>query len=388
MEKFTFYQPTRMVFGCGSLDDIGKMAKAYGKKCLLVTASNSEQVMRPLYDRVKKLLDKAEVTCLHFDQVRPNPDIRDIKKALEIVRREGIEVVLAVGGGSSIDTGKAAALFSGAEKLDWEQVFSNFTSPFAVYDPPGELLPLIAVPTTAGTGSELTQAMVISDEEKNSKECIFHQGAFPRMAVIDPELTKTLPRYLTAVTGFDAFTHAFESYIRECASPYTKMLSFEAMKTIYTVLPKLLKDLSNMEYREAMSRAAAFAGIALSNGAATIPHPLSEAVGGVAPFLPHGQCLASLYVAFLNLESRREQEKCAAVAKLLVPELSGSPEGEAAKRLSGIMEEFLKTLGLFKSYSELGVTETMLTEIETNPVFRFLPFASEAELHKIIRQSY
>lgn len=388
MEGFTFYQPTRMVFGCGRLEDIGRMTKTYGNKCLLVTTSNSEQVMRPLYDRVKKLLDKEAVTCLHFDQVRPNPDIRDIKKALEIVRREKIEVVLAVGGGSSLDTGKAAALFSGAESLDWEQVFSSFTSPFAVYDSPGELLPLIAVPTTAGTGSELTQAMVISDEKKNSKECIFHQGAFPKLAVIDPELTKTLPGYPTAVTGFDAFTHAFESYLRECASPYTKMLSFESMKTIYTVLPKLLNDLSNMEYREAMSRAAAFAGIALSNGAATIPHPLSEAVGGVAPFIPHGQCLASLYPAFLNLESEREEGKCAAAARLLVPELSDLPDREAAKRLPEIIEKFLKTLGLFKNYSELGVTESMLAEIEANPVFRFLPFASEEELHKIIKQSY
>lgn len=388
MEGFTFYQPTRMVFGCGRLEEIGKLVKAYGGKCLLVTTSSSEQVMKPLYDRVKKLLEKEQITCIHFDQVIPNPDIRDINRALEIVRKERIEVVLAVGGGSSIDTGKAAALFAGAGNPDWEQVISTFKSPFAVYPDPGEILPLIAVPTTAGTGSELTQAMVISDGEKNLKECIFHQGAFPRCAVIDPLLTATMPGYPTAITGFDAFTHAFESYIRECASPYTKMLSFEAMKTIFCVLPRLLKDLSNSSYRESMSRAAAFAGIALSNGAATIPHPLSEAVGGVASFLPHGQCLASLYPAYLKLETGREQEKCAAVARLLVPALSALTDREAAERLSGILEEFIKTIGLNKKFKELGVTKTMLGEIQANPVFQFLPFASEKELRDILKDSY
>lgn len=388
MKRFTFYQPTKIVFGCGRLEEVGGLTKAYGKKCLLVTTSSLEEVMSPLYNRVKKLLAKEGIICVHFDQVMPNPDIQHIKKALEIVRKEKIEVILAVGGGSSIDTGKVVSLFSGAESLDWAGVCSTFTSPFAQYDNPGVLLPLIAVPTTAGTGSELTQAMVISDGEKNSKECIFHQGAFPETAVIDPELTKTLPGYLTAITGFDAFTHAFESFIRECASPYTMLLSFEAMETIFCVLPKLMKDLSNMEHRESMSKAAAFAGIALSNGAATIPHPLSEAVGGAAHFIPHGQCLATLYPAYLNLEVGREQEKCAAVARLLQPALSNKPDGVAAKELPRIMGNFLKTLGLSKSFSELGVTETMLAEIEANPVFRFLPFAPEEELRKIMKESY
>lgn len=389
MEKFNFYQPTRIHFGAGRLNEAGEIVRKYGKKCMLVTTTNEEAVLRPLYDRVKAILADAGVEVVHFDKVVPNPTIVGIGQAIELVKAEKVEVVLAVGGGSSIDTAKSICLFHDAGEVDWGKVFSTYTSFAAEYESPSStVLPLIAVPTTAGTGSELTQAMVISDQENNDKECIFHDKAFAKEAIVDPELMRTLPPRLTAITGFDAFTHSFESYLREHASPYTKMLGLKSISLIVDTLPKLVKDPSNMELREKMSLAAMFSGISLGNAAATLPHPISEIVGGVAPRLAHGQCLATLYPAFLRWQCGQTVERCADVARLFDPALCGQNDETAAAALPDLMAAFLKDIGLYKSFSELGLTEEELAEAEANPLFNFLPFAPKEVMVGILHDSY
>ena len=389
MENFNFYQPTRVHFGAGRLNEVGAVVGKYGKKCMLVTTTNEEAVLRPLYDRVKGLLAGAGIEVVHFDKVVPNPTIVGIEEAIGIVHAEDIQVVLAVGGGSSIDTAKSICLFHGAGKVDWGEVFSSYTDPFAEYESPSPVnLPLIAVPTTAGTGSELTQAMVISDQEHNDKECIFHDKAFAKEAIIDPELMRTLPPRMTAITGFDAFTHAFESYLRDCASPYTKMIGLRAMGLIIDTLPRLVNDTGNMELRERMAQAAMFSGISLGNAAACLPHPISEIVGGVAPRLDHGQCLATLYPQFLRWQCTQSVEKCADVARLFDPSLAAADDAAAAARLSELMVDFLQRVGLYKSFEELGLTEDELKEAEACPVFNFLPFAPKDVMVGILHDSF
>ena len=389
MEQFDFYQPTQIHFGAGRLNEVGRVVGKYGKKCMLVTTTNAEDVLRPLYDRVKALLSEAGIQVVHFDKVVPNPTISGIEEAIALVHQEKVEVVLAVGGGSSIDTAKSITLFNGAGKVDWPKVFSTYTDPFAEYESPSpEVLPLVAVPTTAGTGSELTQAMVISDPEHNDKECIFHDKAFAKEAIIDPELMRTLPPRMTAITGFDAFTHSFESYLRDCASPYTRTIGMKAMSLIIETLPKLVKDTGNMELREKMAQAAMFSGISLGNAAATLPHPISEIVGGVAPRLAHGQCLATLYPQYLRWQCTQAVEKCAAVARLFDPALSDKSDKEAADKLPLLMKEFLQSVGLYYSFSQLGLTEEELKLAEASPIFNFLPFAPKEVMVGILHDSY
>ena len=389
MESFNFYQPTRVHFGAGRLNEVGQIVKKYGTKCMLVTTTNTEDVLRPLYDRVKGILAEAGVEVVHFDKVVPNPTITGIEEAIDQVNSQGVEVLLAVGGGSSIDTAKSISLFHGVGKVDWQQVFATFTDPFSEYDSPSpSVLPLVAVPTTAGTGSELTQAMVISDPANNDKECIFHDKAFAKEAVIDPELMRTLPPRLTAMTGFDAFTHAFESYLRDCASPYTKTIGLKSMSLIVETLPQLVKDTGNMELREKMALAAMLSGISLGNAAATLPHPISEIVGGVAPRLAHGQCLATLYPQYLCWQCTQTVEKCGTVARLFDPALSDASDKEAADKLPLLMKEFLQSVGLYRSFSELGLTEEELRTAEASPVFNFLPFAPKEVMVGILHDSY
>jgi len=389
MERFNFYQPTRIHFGAGRLDEVGQLVRKYGSRCMLVTTTNAEEVLRPLYDRVKTILAAAGVEVVHFDKVVPNPTIGGIEEAIGLARREGVQALLAVGGGSSIDTAKAIGLFHGAGKVDWKQVFASYTDPFAEYESPSpQPLPVIAVPTTAGTGSEMTQAMVISDPASSDKECIFHDKAFVKEAVIDPELMRTLPPRMTAVTGFDAFTHAFESYLRDCASPYTALVGRKAISLIVDALPRLVKDPGNMELRETMAQAAMFSGISLGNAAATLPHPISEIVGGVAPRLAHGQCLATLYPQYLRWECAQKVGRCAEIARIFNPALCGASDEEAAGALPGLVTDFLQSIGLYKSFSELGLTEDELKEAEANPLFNFLPFAPKEVMVGILHDSY
>lgn len=389
MENFNFYQPTRIHFGAGRLQEVGGIVRRYGKTCMLVTTTNEEAVLRPLYDRVKAILAEAGVETVHFDKVVPNPTITGIEEAIALVNRERVDVLLAVGGGSSIDTAKAISLFHGAGKIDWRQVFSSYTDPFATYESPSPtVLPMIAVPTTAGTGSEMTQAMVISDQANNDKACIYHDKAFAKEAVIDPELMRTLPPRMTAITGFDAFTHSFESYLRDCASPYTKTIGMKSMSLIVESLPKLVKDPGNMELRENMALAAMLSGISLGNASATIPHPLSEIVGGVAPRMAHGQCLATIYPQFLRWQCTQTVEKCAAVARLFDPALSEQTDKAAAEALPQRMISFLKEINLYKSFEELGLTEAERREAEASPVFDFLPFAPKEVMVGILHDSY
>jgi alcohol dehydrogenase class IV len=327
MHSFNFYQPTRIHFGAGRIKEIGKICAKYGNTCLLVSTSNEEAVLRTLYDRVKSYLAEAGLRVIHFDEVVPNPVIQGIEKAIGIVHAEKVSVILGLGGGSSIDTAKSISLFQGAERINWQDVFGKYTDPFAEYELPGaKPLPLIAVPTTAGTGSELTQAMVISDPDHDDKECIFHDKIFLTEALIDVELMKTLPPSLTAITGFDAFSHSFESYLREHASPYTQLLGVHAMSLIISSLPLLVNEPDNLKLRENMALAEMFGGISLANAAATMPHPLSEIIGGIAPRIPHGQCLACIYPQFLDYIVPIQPERCAAAARLFDPSLNSASD--------------------------------------------------------------
>ncbi len=389
MAAYDFYQPTRVHFGAGRLNELGAIMKKYGGKCLLITTSNDEAALRPLYDRVKSILKEAGIECLHFDEAVPNPTIGSIEKAIDVVNRECVQSVLAVGGGSSMDTAKSVALFYGAGKIDWQDVFGRYTGAFEEYAPlSNPILPVVTLPTTAGTGSEITQAMIVSDPARNEKMCIFHDKVFPREAIIDVELTATLPKALTAMTGFDAFSHAFESYTNDIASPYTMLIGEKAMRLIIGALPRLMEEPDNLALREDMSQAALFAGISLANAAASIPHPLSEIVGGVAPRIPHGQCLATLYPEFIAYVCEKRPSRCAAVARLFDASLADAADEVAAAALPGLMRAFLESIGLDKTFSELGVTRAELEEMEGNFLFNVLPFAPKETLVSILHNSY
>ncbi|EQF74976.1 iron-containing alcohol dehydrogenase [Clostridioides difficile] len=332
-----FYQPSRINFGQGTLSELPRIIGKYGKKCLLVTTPNVEPLDK-LYKRVTLNLIEKGIEVVHFDRVEPNPTVELINEGFELAKKESVDVVLAVGGGSSIDTAKVLALTFGLEKIDWDYMFSTYTNPFKIYDKVSEKeLPLIAVSTTSGTGSQVTQAAVISrGSEKNT---IFHQNCFSKECIVDPELMLTLPERITASTAFDAFTHAFESYINPNANDFTEIMSEKSMELVINYLPKVMEDKNNIEYRTKLAVADTLGGSSLANAGAAAPHPLSEIIGGVT-HIPHGEALAIVFPKFAEKFYKDNIEKFAKVARMLNQELEKVEDDEAAKTLGNEIEVF------------------------------------------------
>lgn len=370
---FHYYQPTKLHFGKGYLENIGKVCKEYGNRCFLVTTPDTP--LQPLYDRIKGLLSTEGIEVTHFDKVEPNPSVEIVEEGFNLLKENPADFVLAVGGGSSMDTAKAIAFANGKESIDWDFLFQNYTSPFTYYSSYSEKhLPLISVPTSSGTGSQVTQAAVITRGKE--KITFFHPDNFSKETILDPELMLTLPKRMTAATGFDAFTHAFESYINSNASKYSAMDSMEAMRLVIENLPKVLDDPQNIEYRSNMCLADTLAGRALANSGASAPHPLSEIIGGIV-HLPHGEALAVVFPPFIKQMKERNAEKFADVEKLF-----GSND------LYESIVSFLKSIGLYKTLKDFNVSEEEFKEILASPVLDHLPFGSREELESILVEAY
>ena len=183
------------------------------KDLFLVTTPDAP--LQPLYERVKKLLNAEGIRVVHFDKVEPNPSVEIVEQGFAMLKEEPADFVLAVGGGSSIDTAKAIAFANGKASIDWDYLFDEYSSPFEYYPSYSEKhLPLLSVPTTSGTGSQVTQAAVITRGKE--KITFFHPDNFSQETILDPQLMLTLPKRMSAATGFDAFTHAFELHQCQC----------------------------------------------------------------------------------------------------------------------------------------------------------------------------
>ena len=217
MKNFNYYQPTEIRFGWGRTDETGEAVAGYGKNCLVVTTP-----LFPEFDEIfKKVMDSLKntgVNAVHFDGVIPNPTTDVVTKGAELAKEHGCDVILGLGGGSSMDTAKAIAVEAVHEGTCWDYLWFRETQPTE------KTLPVIAVTTTSGTGSHVTQVAVVTNTAKKCKSALYNARIFPRIGIVDPELMLTVPEHITAVTGFDVFTHAFESLIHINSSPYIEMM--------------------------------------------------------------------------------------------------------------------------------------------------------------------
>ena len=373
-----YCQPTRIHFGAGRIRELGRICKRYGRVCFMVTTP--DEPLRPLYEKIKGLLLEQGIETVHFDQVSPNPSVEMVQKGFEQLRESKASFVLGVGGGSSIDTAKTLAFTNGKDAIDWDELFCRYSSPYENYESYSEgVLPLISVPTTSGTGSQVTQAAVITRGKE--KITFYHPQNFSRECILDPELMLTLPNRITASTGFDAFTHAFESYINPRASWYSEMDSMEAMRLVVENLPKVLKDPGNLEYRSNLAMADTLAGRALANSGAQAPHPLSEIIGGIT-HLPHGEALAVVFPAFIRHSIEANREKYKKAARIFCK------EAKSAEELFELLVSFLKEIGLYRTMKEMEVDREAFEEMLQSPVLDVLPFGNRDELETILRESY
>jgi alcohol dehydrogenase class IV len=349
MKAFNYYQPTEIIFGLGRVKEIGQIARRYGTNCLLVTVSEFDAVA-PLYRRVKQYLIAAGINVSHFDGVIPNPTTDVVTEGALLAERCGAEVIIGLGGGSSMDAAKAIAVEATHEGTAWDYLFYK-------KEPSDKTLPIIAVTTTSGTGSQTTPCSVITKTDECDKSALWHPNIFPKVAIVDPELMLTLPPDITAITGFDAFSHNFEAYISNGTNPYVEALALSAIGLIVKYLPIAVKDGSNIEAREAMAWADTLGGIAIASAGVTLPHGLGMQVGGHCPQVAHGQALAVIYPEFTRYTYKSALEKFAAVGRLFNPDLETATDEKAAELSCDEIDSFIKEIGIWHNFKELGVSE-------------------------------
>ncbi len=376
----TYYQPSRIYFDCDALNQLPSVLANYGNRVFMVTTPDLP--LQPLYDRVKQLCVNSNINFYHFDKVTPNPSVEMIDKAHSALNEYGADVILAVGGGSSIDTAKVLALTNKEAKIDWNHLFETYDSPYVNYGHYSDnVLPLISVPTTSGTGSQVTQAAVIT--KGNDKCTIYHPECMSKEVILDPMLVSTLPLKMSMATGFDAFTHAFESYLNTHHSVYSRFDSVNAIKMICENLPKLYQDIHNIEYRKYMSLSDTLAGRALANSGADIPHPLSEIIGGLT-HMTHGVALACVFVPFIKVMKDKHREEFNELAHIIQPNL----QEDGADQLAQIVSSFMESIGMNVTLKSMGVTEEQFKEICNSSILHHLPFATRDQCIEILQLAY
>lgn len=355
MNAFQYLAPTEILFGCGRINEVGAAAARYGKKALLVTMPVIE-AMAPVYDKVFASLEAAGVACVHFDGVAPNPTTDIVTAGAKLAKEAGVDVVIGLGGGSSMDTAKAIAVEATHPGTAWD--YNCHTA-----GPGPQTLPIIAVGTTAGTGSQTTPCAVITKASDKDKSAIWHPHIFPRVAIVDPEATATMPASVTAQTGFDAFCHNFEAYLSCNANPMVEALALDAITRIVAYLPRAVKDGADMEAREQMAWADTLGGVTNASAGVTLPHGLGMQIGGHCPQVSHGCALAAQYPQFTRYTWQSATAKFAAVARIFDPSLRDAEEAVAAEKCCVLIDEFLKEIGLWIGLSDLGVTDEDIREI-------------------------
>jgi alcohol dehydrogenase class IV len=294
--KYKFFTPTQLLFGEGCAADIGQWIKAFnGTKVLLVT--DKGLVRAGLMDDIKQHIIAEGLDIVVFDEVAENPTEQNVSAGRDLIIRDKIDIVVGLGGGSPMDAAKAMAVLAShpGNIADYELGLKPLTQ---------SGLPVIVIPTTAGTGSEATMGSVITDQKTHRKFDVVSRLMAPQLALVDPLLTRMLPAALTAATGMDALTHAIEGYTATLASPLTDALHLKAITMLGNDLPRAYHDGSDRQARSNVMMASMIAGIGFPNSGLGAVHGLTLPLGGHFG-IPHGIANAIMlpHVMQFNLEA-------------------------------------------------------------------------------------
>jgi 1,3-propanediol dehydrogenase len=294
-----FVIPNHTVVGTNVLGEAAPLLKKMGNKAFIVTGRHV--AVSNMMKQLTALLDENGIDCVIFDGITGEPTDTMIEKGVEMLKSSGCDFIIGIGGGSPLDSAKAIAAMAVNEGSIADYNGKEIT---------GEILPLAAIPTTAGTGSEATKFTVITDSEKGIKMLLKGDVLVPKLAIVDSSFTVGAPKSVTSATGLDALTHAVEAYTSRKAFSMTDTLAVSAVKRIMKYLPIAYKEPDNSLAREQMSIAALEAGICINNSSVTIVHGMSRPIGALF-HVPHGMSNAMLLKECLSFAVSGAYEKFA-----------------------------------------------------------------------------
>ena len=291
-----------LVTGVGCFEQLGELAAGLGRRALIVTGRNAMR-KAGVTDRACELLAAAGVEARLFEEIAGEPTTAEVDAGRALCREEQCDLVIGLGGGSAMDAAKAVAVLMHAHAPTAEYVEGRSADAETT-------LPCIEIPTTSGTGTEVTPNAVISLSDKPLKSSIRGQGLLPAVALVDPELTVTCPPDVTAASGMDALTQAVESYVSIHATPLTEAVSFQAARLLLASLPAAVENGGDLAAREACAYGSMMAGMALANARLGVVHGIAHPLG-VRYHIPHGLCCGVLLPASIRLNREAAKDKYA-----------------------------------------------------------------------------
>ena len=321
---YEFYLPTKLLYGAGCLSALGGCALP-GRKALLVTSAGQSAKRHGYLGRVEEQLTQAGVRAVLYDQITPNPTKAAVMAGAALCRKEGCDFVLGLGGGSSIDAAKAISVMARNPGDYWDYVSGGTGKGKAVPNAP---LPVVAVTTTAGTGTEADPWTVTTNEETQEKIGFGYEKTFPVLSVVDPELMVSVPPRLTAYQGFDALFHSTEGYLNRTASPISDLMALEAIRLIGKSLPRAVRDGADLEARGDVALANTLSGMVETLSGCISEHSIAHAMSAYHPKLPHGAALIAISKAYYQKLIRLGafRERMAAMARALGKSDAERPE--------------------------------------------------------------
>lgn len=397
IDSFTLGFPIWVEFGRGVSGTVGEIADSKDWESAVVV-TDPGIVDAGLLTGIEGSLDSAGVSLTVYDGVAPNPTVSMVEEATEVVTSTGCDFVVGVGGGSTMDVAKTAAMLATnpGDVREYEVANDENQTPRPIETHP---LPLVTVPTTAGTGSEVDFWAVITDEEREFKMALGQSPSYPggpylgaSVSLVDPALTTSLPPRQTAATGFDALSHALENYLSAARSPFVEPITLHVMREVAENLPRAFES-GDIEAREHMSYAAAFAGICENFAGFGAIHSLAEVTGGMYPDVPHGEAIAIFTPPVMEYNRQTDPGPYRAIAEALGRETAGMTDREASAAAVAAVESLIDRVDLPTSLRERGVDEADLPEIarksmKTSEIADNPREASAEALLEIAREAY
>jgi len=366
MLNFQYYMPTRVIFGPDTLNQLGDTPHLpRGKKALIVIGESGIMIKLGYLARVQSQLAKQDVQTIVYDKIKPNPESKYVDDAAAICRENDVDFVVGLGGGSTIDSAKSIAFMANNSGLYWDYMQSGTGGG---KEPEKDALPIVAIPTTAGTGTEADPWTVITKHDCAEKIGWGIDSTFPTLSIVDPTLMLSVPPKQTAYTGMDAFFHAAEAYLATCRQPASDMLALEAVHLIAHTLPEAVANGDNLEARTIMAWACSAAGLCESYSSCISHHSLEHALSAFHPDLPHGAGLTLISKAYFGFLASRGEERLADLALAMGDTLQEDLEEE----VSGVafldaLDKLITEVGLGdEKLSDYGITREEIPALAEN----------------------
>ncbi|MDR0757466.1 MAG: iron-containing alcohol dehydrogenase, partial [Tannerella sp.] len=296
MNNFNYFIPTHILFGAGKLNDLATVSLP-GRKALVVISAGKSMRTGGYLERVLSLLKANRTEAIVFDRIRSNPVLSHVMEGAALACDEQCDFVLGLGGGSAIDSAKSIALMARNPGNYWDYIQAGTGKRRSV---PNKALPIVAVTTTAGTGTEADPWTVITNEDTHEKIGFGNADTFPVLSIVDPELMLSVPPLFTAYQGFDALFHAVEGYLSNAATPVSNLFALKSVELVTAGLPEAVRNGDSLEARTQVALASTLSGMVESLSSTTSQHAMEHALSALHPELPHGAGLIMLSEAYFS----------------------------------------------------------------------------------------